>query len=77
MADDSAYLIDLQTDSGPSGREEDEHRQVSAGEILLVLEVLIRGDQEVIAVLLGFLQQGTVSKLGPPAFEGGIHLVAS
>ena len=48
-----------------------------AGEILLVPEILICGNQKLVAILLRSLKQRTVVQVGPPSLEGRIDRVPS
>jgi len=46
---------------------------MSAGEVLLMTEILIRRYQELVAIRLGPVEQRTVVKTRPVSLESGIH----
>ena len=48
-------------------------RQLPAGKVLLMTEILICRYQELVTIGLGPVQQRTVVKTRPASLEGGIH----
>ena len=56
-------VLDAQLYLGPRGGEQNDHCQPSTGKVLLVLHILIGGDQDVVALPLGVVDQVPVIQI--------------
>ena len=54
---------------------DDEYCNASAGQVLLVRDPLVGGDQQLVSVAFSLVQQFAVSERVPVALEGGVRLV--
>ena len=62
-------FVGVKLDFGPTRCPQDEHRQATPGQVLLIPQVLVGGDVNVEAHGLRTLNQCTVLELSPPTFE--------
>ena len=69
-------IVDSPVDAGRRCREQNEDTQSPAGKVLLAPGVLVRGDQQLVAVLLRSIEQVAIARVGPPLLEGGVHRVS-
>ena len=54
---------------------DDEYCNAAAGQVLLVRDPLIGGDQQLVSVAFSLVQQFAVSERVPVALKGGVRLV--
>lgn len=71
----SLDIINAQLDTWPRSRKQDENRYLPARKILLVLKILICGDQKLVPVLLNCLEQRAILQVGPSLIESSIDRV--
>ena len=69
LADCCDHTWQLSLDARPARREEHNDRDAATGQILLVLEAAVRGDEDFKPRRLGFGDQQTVLKRRPSALE--------
>ena len=54
---------------GPCRGEQDQNHQLSAGKVLLVLHILIGGNEDFLPFLLGLLNQVSIIQVGPASLR--------
>src|SRR5271169_1762780 len=70
MGDGPAHGLRLDADDGPGIGGQDNHSDVSAGEILLKRKILIASDEGVETRVFGFTEQSPVAEASPAHLEG-------
>ena len=72
-----ANLIGVQAHVWPCRGQQYHDRQPPSGEVLLVAHVLIGGDEDVIALVLGPSNQVSIAQLRPPSLRHGVDRVVA
>ena len=75
IGDRPRHDLRLRANDRPDIGGKDDHRDISAGEILLVCEILITGDEGIEACLLGFVEQLPIGVARPAHLEGCADVV--
>ena len=65
----------MELNTGPRRSQQDDDCQFPVYEVLLMAEILIRRDQELVAVFLRAVEQLPVAQARPASFEGRVNLV--